>query len=391
MQLPYIQRLLILKATNHFSQEYGAEVDIESVSLKPLSGKFSFNSIQCSSFLVDASCSSVEINGWDLVRDAGQIQSADFNNLKWEFVNSISGEAEKVSLNSFTTDGFAHTIKSAQIANLTTTSGGFGLEKINISSLVTSIDIKGDITLKIDTLIADSMNIKGMLVFDDAFNIEADILIDAYPEMYLKEFGINEKLGHIIGQIQFKDSIITAINTTSSAGHEIIRGGFNLKTNSWEIEGSTIIEGSEVYLDAEGDLQSAAGSADIEGYGEIYFDALQKDSGYYTLINSERLSIEGIQITSIEASVDVDKTLENCKIHLSSNELSINTEFEISSIRSNRPLISGSALIQDPHFISNATDYQIETGGKTSASWDFNNGKQEVEFQQTILNTGGLQ
>ena len=36
------------------------------------------------------------------------------------------------------------------------------------------------------------------------------------------------------------------------------------KTNSWEIEGSTIIEGSEVYLDAEGDLQSAAGSADIE-------------------------------------------------------------------------------------------------------------------------------
>ena len=85
---------------------------------------------------------------------------------------------------------------------MTTTSGGFGLEKINISSLITSIDIKGDITLKIDTLIADSLNAKGMLVFDDAFNIEADILIDAYPEMYLKEFGINEKLGRIIGQIQ---------------------------------------------------------------------------------------------------------------------------------------------------------------------------------------------
>ena len=388
VQLPYIQRLFILKATNHFSQEYGAEVDIESVSLKPLSGKFSFNSIQCSSFLIDASCSSVEINGWDLVRHAGQIQSADFNNLKWEFVNSISGEAESVSLSSICTDGIAHTIKSAQIANLTTTSGGFGPEEINISSLITSVDFKGDITLKIDTLIADSLNARGTFVLDKAFDIEADFLLDAYPDKYLREFGFSEKLGHVIGQIQFKDSIITALNTTSSAGHEIVKGEFNLKTNSWEIEGSTIIEGSEVYLDAEGDLQSAAGSADIEGYGEIYFDALQKDSGYYTLINSERLSIEGIQITSIEASVDVDKTLENCKIHLSSNELSINTEFKISSIRSNRPLISGSALIQDPHFISNATDYQIETGGKTSASWDFNNGKQEVEFRTNHVKYG---
>ena len=216
VQLPYIQRQIILKVTNHFSQEYGVEVDIESVSLKPLSGKFSFNTIQCSTFLVDASCSSVEINGWDLAKNVGQIQSTDFNNLKWEFVNSISGEAERISLNSISTDGIAHTIKSAQIANLTTTSGGFGPEKINISSLSTSIDIKGDITLKIDTLIADSLNAKGILVFDDAFNIEADILLDAYPDMYFRKFGINEKVGHVIGQIQFKDSIITAINTTSS-------------------------------------------------------------------------------------------------------------------------------------------------------------------------------
>ena len=388
VRLPYIQRQIILKATNSFSQEYGVEVDIESVSLKPLSGKFSFNTIQISSFLVDASCSSVEINGWDLLRNAGQIQSTDFNNLKWEFVNSVSGEAERVSLNSISANGFKHTVKSAQIANLTTTSGGFGAMKINISSLVTSIDIKENITLKIDTLIADSLKAKGMLVFDDSFNIEADILLNAYPDMYLREFGINEKLGHVKGQIQFKDSIITAIKTTSSAGHEIIRGGFNLNTNTWEIEGSTIIEGSEVDLDAEGDLQSSSGSADIEGYGKIYFDALKKDSGYYTLINSERLSIEGIQITSIEASVDVDKTLENCIIHLSSNELSINTEFEISSIRSIKPIVSGSALINDPHFISNVTGYEVETGDETCARWDFKNGKQEVEFLTNHIKYG---
>ena len=388
VQLPYIQRQIILKATNHFSQEYGVEVDIERVSLKPFSGKLSFNTIQCSSFLVDASCSSFEINGWDLARNVSQIQTVDFNNLKWEFVNSIAGEAERVSLNSFFTDGITHTVKSAQIANLTTTSGGFGPEEINITSLVTRIDIKEDIILKIDTLIADSLKAKGMLILDNAFNIEADMLLDAYPDMYLREFGINEKLGHVIGQIQFKDSIITAINTTSSAGHEIIKVGFNLNTNSWEIEGSTIIEGSEVYIDAQGDLQTALGSVYIEGYGEIYFDALKNDSGYYVLLNSKRLSIDGVQITSIDASVNVDKTIENCKFHLSSKEILLNTEFEISSIRSTRPLISGSALIHDPHFISNAIDYKIKTGDKTSARWDFINGKQKIEFRTNHIKYG---
>ena len=73
----------------------------------------------------------------------------------------------------------------------------------NISSLVTSIDINGDIILEIDTLIADSINAKGTLVIDEAFNIEADFRFDAYPDTYLREFGIDEKIGHVIGQIQF--------------------------------------------------------------------------------------------------------------------------------------------------------------------------------------------
>ena len=99
--------------------------------------------------------------------------------------------------------------------------------------------------------------------------------------------------------------------------------------------------------------------------------------------------MKGYKSPQLKASVDVDKTLENCKIHLSSNELSINTEFKI-LIRSNRPLISGSALINDPYFISNTTDYQIETGDKTIVRWDFKNGKQEVKFQTNHIKYGRL-
>ena len=179
VQIPFVQKLIVTKTANHFSQELGTEVSIERVVIRPFSGRVDISGISCTSFILDASCDEIQVNGWEILRNHGQIKTASFDNLQWDILGNYVGSTENLSLQGIDIDLLS--VESAVITQLNTTTGGFGPDSLKIISLKTSIAYNESLNLEVDTLIADSIRANGEFVIHNDFSIEALLNLEAYP------------------------------------------------------------------------------------------------------------------------------------------------------------------------------------------------------------------
>ena len=206
VQIPFIQRVLIVKVANHFSKEYGLNVEINHIVLKPFSGTLSIREISCNSFIIDASCSEIEVSGWDLLTNSGHINSADIKGLNWDVMDNYIGVAESISLDGISIDNRTLIINQSEILGFSSTTSGNSPEILNIEKLKTGFSYNNSLTFEIDTLIGDSLNASGVLKISLENEFDADLNVSIYPEFYTDELGYD--IGQIQGQIQYRDSTL---------------------------------------------------------------------------------------------------------------------------------------------------------------------------------------
>lgn len=386
IHIPFVQRIIVTKTANHFSQELGAKVSIEGVIISPFSGRVDISGISCNSFILDANCDEIQVNGWEILRNHGQIKTASFNNLQWDVLGNYVGTTKNLKLEGIDIDLLS--VESAVITQLNTTTGGFGPDSLKITSLRTRIAYNEALKIRVDTLIADSIKANGEFVIHDDFSIEALLNLDAYPTHFIKNLGFD--LGQIIGQIQYSDSTIFIKNLRSSKGHFIEEGNLKIDLKEWTILGKTILDGTSINIDAMGTMDSAEGIAHIDHIGKMDFIVEHNNLMYVAKINSDKIVTNGIQIHNVEVKLQGDLGLNSCELKLQSNEIDIETVIHPLELIEANYKSNGVAQIKDSGFLARITDKTIETGSNTKVDWNVTADKYNVHFSSNFIAFNGL-
>ena len=221
VQTPFVQKFIVEYIVDDASSRFGIDASIDHVHLKPFKGTLSIQGVDINKSNSVVKLDEIEVSGWEILKNWGEVKKAkltgleafidseeelndlmdqlksgddnssngqlqidllELEDISWNIYGEYIGFTEALIVNNFQLTQGVIDVEQLKLINGNSTTGGVLDTEFGLHELSCSVEYDETIEIDIDTFIADSLMLSGVVRYNDQPSFELHII--TYPSHF---------------------------------------------------------------------------------------------------------------------------------------------------------------------------------------------------------------